>query len=62
MTPKEGMQRLRAERRKYGLCRVCGAKLPDGFTRVGCDMCLAQEMAYRKRRREKLYQKNKQGG
>ena len=62
MTPKEGMQRLRAERRKYGLCRTCGTKLPEGSKHVRCDMCLAQEMAYRKRRREKRYQEKKQGG
>lgn len=54
MNARDGMRRLRAERREYGLCRVCGARLESGYVRRTCPDCLkAINARARERRREK---------
>lgn len=36
MNARDGMRRLRAERREYGLCIVCGARLESGYALRTC--------------------------
>ena len=58
------LKRLRDERRGYGLCTVCGNKLPEGSTVVRCENCRNRankyaagyrEKAREERRAEKLF-------
>lgn len=42
MNAREGMQRLRDERRAYNLCSGCGAKLEKEYPRRNCPECLAR--------------------
>lgn len=49
MNARDGMRRLRAERKAMGLCGGCGAKLPEGYRWRMCDYCLAQKREYKRR-------------
>lgn len=50
MNARDGMQRLRNERRAYGLCVGCGKRLEKGYGLKNCPECLAREAVYNKRR------------
>lgn len=50
MNPRDGMRRLRAERRAMGLCISCGQKLGKGSRFMRCPYCLAQLRAYEQKR------------
>lgn len=50
MNPRDGMRRLRAERRAMGLCISCGQKLEKGSRFMRCPYCLAQLRAYEQKR------------
>ena len=49
MNAREGMQRLRDERRAYGLCVCCGIMLEKGYAFKRCPECLAIGRKYRAR-------------
>lgn len=51
MNARDGMRRLRAERRAYGLCIMCGNKLEDGTRFLRCAYCREQLRAYERKRR-----------
>lgn len=50
MNARDGMRRLRAERRARGLCLVCGQKLGKDSKFLRCPYCLAQLRAYEQKR------------
>lgn len=51
MNARNGMRRLRAERRAYGLCIVCGQKLEKDSEFLTCTYCRAQLRAYERKKR-----------
>lgn len=55
MKPREGMARLRAERKQYGLCTRCGVTLPKGYGRFNCPACLkrVQELSAKRKKGDK---------
>lgn len=40
MNARDGMRRLRAERRMYGMCMRCGERLESGYMLRTCPKCL----------------------
>lgn len=51
LNPRDGMRRLRAERRAGELCVVCGEKLGKDTRFLRCPYCLAQLREYERKRR-----------
>ena len=43
MNARDGMRRLRAERRAYGLCIRCGMRLPKNYSYRTCSRCRYKE-------------------
>lgn len=52
MNARDGMRRLRDERRNRGVCIYCGMKSPE-FGRVKCRECIEQQKAYMKKYNER---------
>lgn len=52
MNARDGMRRLRAERRMYGMCARCGARLESGYTLRTCQKCLELQRMKQKAARE----------
>lgn len=59
MNAREGMQRLRAERRIYGMCQRCGVRLEKGWPHLHCPECLekCREMYHRRKAKEREKQR-----
>lgn len=53
MNSRDGMRRLRAERRMYGLCMRCGARLESGYMLRTCPKCLELQRMKQKAARER---------
>lgn len=45
MNARDGMRRLREERRKYHMCIKCGCRLEQNYKRKTCPRCLERERA-----------------
>jgi hypothetical protein len=45
MNARDGMRRLREERRKYHLCLKCGCRLGKDYKRKTCPKCLDRARA-----------------
>lgn len=48
MNARDGMRRIREERRRYHLCIRCGKRLPREYKRKTCTKCLKRELARQK--------------
>lgn len=53
MNARDGMRRLRDERKLYGLCVRCGKKLENGYKLRNCHECLATQRMKQKAARER---------
>ena len=53
MNARDGMRRLRAERKEYGLCMICGKKLGSETKYVTCDACRDFQRKYRRGHKDK---------
>lgn len=58
MNARDGMRRLRAERREYGLCRVCGVRLESGYALRTCAAC-RESINARDRERRRIKRENR---
>lgn len=62
MKPREGMARLRAERKQYGLCTRCGMLLPKGYGKFNCPACLKRVQELSARRAKEMKQHEQTNG
>lgn len=54
MNARDGVRRLRNERRERGVCLQCGLKKPERADRLNCNYCLEQKSAYSRKRRKMM--------
>lgn len=53
MGPKDGMRRLREERRERGVCMLCGLTKPS-HGKKHCEYCLRQKREYAHKRLDRI--------
>ena len=58
MNARDGMRRLRDERRMYGMCVRCGARLESGYMLRTCPKCLELQRMKQKILRDKRKSNN----
>lgn len=58
MNARDGMRRLRVERRAYGLCLVCGKRLESGYVLKTCQYC-RESINARQREQRRIKRENR---